>query len=261
MGALKAPPDGTKLVCVNAQTCYPISEMFDFDKNTGLVSNVLDLATDPVSAGYYGVSFSPDNSKLYISTFINHDRIYQYDLSSGVPATILSSKTVVATNPGGPYFQSMQLGPDGKIYVALWNKSFLGVINNPDSAGAACNYADLSVSLGGRQCSAGLPNFIDYMDYSNTTNLCTMGTDELSIPADISVFPNPFSSEAILKAGTNLVDGSLILYNTLGQTLKRIEHISGEEIRLQRDNLPAGFYYIRLMQDDKIVAAGKLIVD
>ncbi len=260
LGALKASPDGTKLACVNGQTCYHISEMFDFDKNTGIVSNVLHLLTDTVAVGLYGVSFSPDNSKLYISSWISNDRIYQYDLSSGIPATIVSSKTIIASHIGGPWYQAMQLGPDGKIYIALRNQTSLAVINNPNLSSVSCNFSDLAIPLSGRLCSLGLPNFIDFFEYSNTTNVCTVEVDELNSNKEVVISPNPFSSEAIFKSNTDFKNANLTIYNTLGQEIKNIKNISGQELKLSRGNLQTGIYFIRLTQDSKIIAIVKFTI-
>lgn len=260
LGALKASPDGTKLVCVNGQTCYHISEMFDFDNNTGIVSNVLNLYTDTVAVGLYGVSFSQDNSKLYISSWITNDKIYQYDLSSGVPSTIVSSKTIIASHIGGPWYQAMQLGPDGKIYVALRNQTSLAVINNPNLTGASCGFADLAIPLSGKLCSHGLPNFIDFYNYSNTTNVCTIGIEELNVNGQLVIFPNPFSNETTLFVKTNLTNATLIVFNALGEQVNKIENISGQEIKIFRDNLSNGLYFISLTENNKVIGTDKLII-
>jgi photosystem II stability/assembly factor-like uncharacterized protein len=73
-------------------------------------------------------------------------------------------------------------------------------------------------------------------------------------------FPNPFSFETTIQANINLNSATLSIYNALGQEVKTINNISGKEITLQRDNLPEGIYFIRLVEGDKIIANGKLIV-
>lgn len=260
LGQLKASPDGNKLVCVNGQGCNNISELFDFDNTTGIISNLVQLSTDSVAVGLLGASFSPDNSKLYISSWINNDRIYQYDLSSGIPSTIVNSKTIIASHAGGPWYQAMQLGPDGKIYVAIRNQTSLGVINNPNLSGASCDFVDLSISLSGKFCSLGLPNFIDFYDYSNTTNVCAVGMNESNSNQQISVYPNPFSTKTTFKTDNAFKDATLIVYNIFGQQIKQIENIYGQTIIFNRDNLPSGLYFFRLTQDSKLIMADKLVI-
>src|SRR5690606_29934805 len=53
----------------------------------------------------------------------------------------------------------MQIGPDGKIYIANMTDS-IAVINDPNQSGTLCNYSDKALSLLAKNCNAGLPNYI-----------------------------------------------------------------------------------------------------
>jgi hypothetical protein len=55
---------------------------------------------------------------------------------------------------------ALQRGPDGKIYVAREDNSFLGVLEQPNTSGPACQYVDDGLKLGGRHSKLGLPAFI-----------------------------------------------------------------------------------------------------
>ncbi|RZK29523.1 MAG: hypothetical protein EOO63_08875, partial [Hymenobacter sp.] len=55
---------------------------------------------------------------------------------------------------------ALQRGPDGKIYVAREDNSFLGVIAQPNASGTACSYVDDGLKLGGRRSKLGLPGFV-----------------------------------------------------------------------------------------------------
>ena len=54
---------------------------------------------------------------------------------------------------------SLQLGPDGRIYVAMNNSLYLGVINYPNYKGTACDFAMNGIYLDGKMSRFGLPNF------------------------------------------------------------------------------------------------------
>ncbi len=161
IGFLKASPDGRRIVSTGY---YPDAvQLFDFNSSLGVVSGPITL---PVNGSVYGASFSPDNSKLYIADqqlgTQSLIRIYQYTLS-GTPAEILSSRTPVFQFVGGvgDEIGALQLAPDGKIYCAREGGQWLGVINNPNASGTACNYVHDGLYLGGRRSLLGLPNFID----------------------------------------------------------------------------------------------------
>jgi PKD repeat protein len=151
-GQLKASSDGRKLAA-----CYygltgsgaNILQTYDFNNLTGFVSNAQTLATDQ---GLYSVEFSPNNRVLYAGT--NGGLLLQFNLCSNpIPRYVVSN--------AGPFIGSLQLGPDGKIYVARNNTS-LSVINNPNVVGVGCGYSNLSIPLAGRSSRMGLPNFASY---------------------------------------------------------------------------------------------------
>lgn len=148
-GYLKASPNGKKL----AAAIYGgnLLQLFDFDKNTGIVSNPLSLSENLP----YALSFSPDNSKLYL--IANFSTLVQYDLSRKTSAEVLASRTeVFKAEPGKPYIGALQIGPDGRIYTIY--SDFLFAIEHPNEPGGNCGVVEhiLKLSRG-----LGLPNMID----------------------------------------------------------------------------------------------------
>ncbi|MBK5284892.1 MAG: hypothetical protein JJE25_05785, partial [Bacteroidia bacterium] len=159
IGCMKISPDGRKLVCAvrytatSAQPGY--CELFDFDNSTGIVSNPLVI---PNVNYAYGVEFSPDSKLLYFNRSQN-SIIYQINLCAGNNAAILASQTQVGTSTSG-WVGTMQLGPDGKVYMARYSTTWIGVISNPNVLGPGCNYIDNGVALTSGTSSFGLPNFV-----------------------------------------------------------------------------------------------------
>lgn len=156
IGYIKGSPDGKRLAV--AIFGLGVVEILDFDDRTGVVSNPISI---PLPAEPYGLSFSPDNTKLYISCQPNS--LFQLDLSSGDPTTIRASRFLVAndedTRISDPY-GALQLAPDGKIYHSRVQIRWLSAIRNPNGLGAACDYISQAIDMGvpGR---LGLPNLID----------------------------------------------------------------------------------------------------
>jgi hypothetical protein len=157
-GYLKFSPSGKKLAAAIFGNSISINtELFDFDNTTGIVSNSLSLPADKA----YGVEFSPDGSKLYISRLSLG--IVQWNLCAGSNQAIIASQfTVFPASIGIISEAALQTGPDGKIYVAGTPTGSLfgvGVINNPNSVGANCNYFPAAVPVYS-MVFAGLPNFV-----------------------------------------------------------------------------------------------------
>ena len=161
LGTLKASPDGSKIVA-----CYQflnVVELFDFDNSTGVISNPQTVVNS--TNWVYGAEFSSNNEVLYISA-ISGSHIYQLDLtSSNIPASI-NDFTI-----GGSQIGSLQLGPDNKIYVAVFNSNYLHVIHNPEVIGTGCNLMTNDLYLGGRVSQYGLPCFSQSIFYNPTIQL------------------------------------------------------------------------------------------
>jgi gliding motility-associated-like protein len=155
LGMIKISPDGTKLSMTNALIDQE-GWLFDFDAATGIVSNPILMITDPLNRNLYGTEFSPNSNVVYYSGI--GSSVYQFDLSSNVPLTMIQSR-VELTTIRRPYV-SMQLAPDGKIYVAQGSAFNLNVIENPNVVGVGCSYRTQTISLGGRRCRDGLPSFV-----------------------------------------------------------------------------------------------------
>ena len=105
--------------------------------------------------GCYGIEFSPDGSKLYAASAAmgsvnpgDIGRVFQFDLKSHEPENILASAVLLNVPDFASYFGSLQLGPNGKIYVVRLSQLYLGVIQNPNAAGTACQYKKEGVNLG-----------------------------------------------------------------------------------------------------------------
>lgn len=137
--------------------CDPFSnkvELFDFNSCTGILSSPIEWNYS-VLPGLtpYGIEFSPDGSKLYIAATL---RIIQFDITSNNPSVIQNTAFDVSPIGAQTYF-SLQLGPDNKIYVASGSTA---VINNPNNAGANCNFQTNIFSFPNTTIYAGLQNWV-----------------------------------------------------------------------------------------------------
>ncbi len=169
---LMASPNGNKLAVASRRLDnFNIPggiELYDFEKCSGRIKNtrVFDLGNDN-----YGITFSPDGSKLYVEsnlpvTFPNQPywqtehNVYQFDLSLPTIADVELSKALILSNPtvqrdgafcpdNIAWLGTMRIGPDGKLYVLNGAPAVcvgtsgvglaLHVINLPNLPGMACS--------------------------------------------------------------------------------------------------------------------------
>ncbi len=170
---MKASVNGSKLACIiDWSNNYPDDsfQVFDFNNADGTISNpmtFLNPKPGSISNDMYGIEFSPDGSRLYISNWYTYYtaghtvEIFQYDLDADYPpatAQIIGT-SVPATADVNEYFGAIQLAPDGKMYIPSSNKTGLSVIENPNGLDVACNFSLYSQSLAGKKGTNGLPNF------------------------------------------------------------------------------------------------------
>jgi len=158
IGYLKTSPNGRKLAAAHS---YDIDTMqlFDFDNSTGILSNCISI---PIGAGSqpYGVSFSPNNLVLYVTTEVGGN-LYQYDISSNNQTTIIASQYTVAGPTSNDTYMALQLGVDNKIYVCHGSQYSLDAITSPNALGAGCNFIPHNDTLNSGHCGLGLPNLVD----------------------------------------------------------------------------------------------------
>ncbi len=174
-GYMKISPNGKKLAVCNSQIDF---ELFDFDSSTGSISNLNVLRTvDLTTTNFdYGVEFSPDSTKLYLSVlnlYPSLGQIFQYDLNS---SNISASKQIIFTAPfaNNPIL-ALQLAPNNKIYCSVYDLNMLYSINNPNSVGISCDVQTNSVDLLGKKGQLGLPSFASsffYLPAITTTTNC-----------------------------------------------------------------------------------------
>lgn len=203
LGYLKGSPDGSRIACAVNDYFF---ELFDFNNSTGFLSNPIKF-TGPffTTANWnysfcYGVEFSPDGTKLYLSHGLPQSRIVQINLCAGDNAAIIASGIDIGTSTDN--LAALQLGPDNKIYVARFQAPWLGVINNPNATGLACNYVNNGVPLAGKTSLLGLPNFI-------TTYLKPALSFTASINCLQVVFTAPAVNSSNCSGGSNIVVSQL----------------------------------------------------
>ena len=148
-GYLKFSPSGNKLVRTGSYgNTYGL--LFDFDTNTGLLSNQILLTDGSYIDGVIGAEFSPNGEVLYLA---GTENVRQFDLTAADIPNSLQTLFVAQT------ISALQLGPDNKIYIGRAVEDKLCVINNPNQLGTGCNITVDNIDLNNHNCLGGLPSF------------------------------------------------------------------------------------------------------
>ncbi|MBT8280244.1 MAG: T9SS type B sorting domain-containing protein [Muriicola sp.] len=204
-GYLKFSPDAISLAVANFTDGI---SYYDFDANTGLISNPVAVELPGTNINAYGLEFSPNSQFLYIHATNNSENngdhsssLFQIDTQS---ADINASIFELDNRP--IYRGALQQGENGKIYRTITNSynegtPYLGVIDKPNEAGVAADYQHNAIDLGGKITMQGLPPFIQSF----------------------------FGNTALVR-------------NDDGTTSSTLSLCSGEPLELEADSIPGALY-------------------
>jgi len=136
--------------------------IYSFDRVTGQIALHKSLSP-PNFYGTWGAQWSPNGRLLYRSELhsengLAKNYIYQYNVESTAPLLNMSLVTESATD------RSMQIGPDGKIYIAV-DGNYLSAINAPNSAiinnTNECQYTHVDVPLKVGSTGGTIPKYLE----------------------------------------------------------------------------------------------------
>jgi gliding motility-associated-like protein len=156
-GDIKFNQQGTKVgAVVQDQSLITLA---DFNNSTGKVSNsygIIGQYNNP-----HGCEFSPSGNKFYVTAWGTNGGVIQFKVTGSNSTTLSENEVNIsgAFKPSG----SLQLAPNGKIYVAhepglLSTRSYLGIINFPEKNGSSAVFKRKGVDLGRSGSSWELPN-------------------------------------------------------------------------------------------------------
>ncbi|MBK8487329.1 MAG: T9SS type A sorting domain-containing protein [Chitinophagales bacterium] len=263
-GEMVFSPQGDKL----AYTAGTNLDIYNFDRCTGELSDVHTIYNiDPVLT--YGCSFSPDGNNIFVSSGCGgNNNLFQYCLKC--KESIETTEVNLYHNSGSYCLGQMELGSDGKIYVAvgyneLPNDIFniknqnLSVINSPNELGLACDFDTNTVSLGDRRVIYGLPNMPNYNLGALTGSECDTLTSVIqSIESNtISIYPNPANEYIIISGDINAND-LLKIYSADGRVVLQ-EKIYTTNTKVDISKLPSGVYVIQIIEDGWVKYSEKLL--
>jgi hypothetical protein len=241
-------------------------QVHHFDRSTGVFTPFLSMPHKPQFDDPYAACFAPNDSLLYVEARYyapnTWSYIIQYDLTYATGQQAADSAVVVAVRQQSPEFGQMQLGPDGKIYIAQYSHSTLGAITNPNTKGMGCSPTYGAVTLTGGIGMYGMPNFPSQFIGAGPSVGCTPSVAISDArPSGVQVYPNP--SHGALTVDFEAVGGMdyrLSLTDMMGRVVRSYSHIASP-FRIDGSELPRGIYAYQLRSGEQVLGAGKLILE
>ncbi|MEQ1747314.1 MAG: T9SS type A sorting domain-containing protein, partial [Saprospiraceae bacterium] len=238
--------------------------IFDFDRETGILSNMVFADPPEIDIKYGGCAVSPNSRYLYLT---NTTKIFQLDLTDPLNP---SSLQLIGTydgfgDPLPANFGYCQLGPDCKIYLSTGNATrVMHVIHNPDEQGTACNFDQHGLQL--PSYYVGIPYFPNFRlgPPDNPGLPCSPVVSTINPPTPLpafSVFPNPVST--VLKVVPNRQysgPARLRLPDLTGRlVLERVFDPLAPASEVDVSGLAQGVYVYEVWCEGAVQRAGKVV--
>ncbi len=265
-GQMKISPDSHKLALAVSNFDPPYLDLFDFNNNSGIISNFCHTVIDSLlHKRIFGVEFSPDGTKLYagLTGGSGPTFIYQYNIVAGggnCDSIKASRFTLGQLNP--VMLTEFQLATNGKIYLVDHTFYDLGCINYPNLHGAAADFDSLALTLTGSNGGYSLPNFVAGFKYHNTIPDCKpdyINENDL-FGYSIAIAPNPFSQSAWITFSQTYHNITLEIYDIQGKLMMYNEYTDGDKLLFNRNGLNNGMYFLKITLDGKWVETRKMVV-
>ncbi len=197
----------------------------NFDASTGLISNPILLVNagfnPDIYGGPYGLEFSPDATKMYISIWYTNlgMNLWQYDFSTA------SLTSYALTNPSSfaNGFGQIEMGKDGKLYIVNDEGSQITVITNPNA-----NVPSFSTIPLNSNTSLGISDFIQSDVYNtgqisvtpSATTLCLGNSVTLTAAGDTGYIWTP-------TAGLSSTTGATVVATPTITTVYTVSSVNG----------------------------------
>ena len=82
---------------------------------------------------------------------------------------------------------------------------------------------------------------------------CPTAIPGVEVTPVVRLYPNPFSTHAILEISNFEKIKSIQLVNMMGQVVSQIDYTEGEVTTIERNGLPAGLYFLRIQSKRTII--------
>lgn len=96
---------------------------------------------------------------------------------------------------------------------------------------------------------------LEYINKSNTVSIPNIADQNT-----VSIYPNPFNNYTTVQLNIPATHLTFELYNISGQQVNTYYHTSGNNLTINKGNLPNGIYFIHLLQNNNNKVVKKLII-
>ncbi len=141
---------------------------------------------------------------------------------------------------------------------SLWTKEFGG----PDDRGYFVRQTyDGGFILTGSTFSLD-PNNGVYLVKTDSLGNTDVGINEIiNHQTNITLSPNPFTSQTTLSFAEEQTNTTVIITNLLGEEIKTIPHVHTQQLVIDKGEMKSGIYFVQTIDDAKRICNKKMVVE
>jgi len=212
------------------------------------------------------------NWALQTSPIPGQDNFSIFALSSTTAFAVGSNATMIKTTNGGAIWDTVSVPTVDHIFDITFSNA-----NDGWAVGAAGN---IEITTNGgltwSSQTSNTTNDINAIDMFNSTNgwfagasgdiyyygTTPLSVNELNKNVDISVYPNPFTSQSkvIINSNLNTTNYNITIYNLVGEKVFTKTISNSNQFIIDRNNLISGTYILSIKANDQIIKTEKLII-
>ncbi len=241
--------------------------LFDFDRETGLLSNqrIYPLSSE---FGLIAIEFSPSSQFIYASLT---DSLYQVDLweEDIEDAAVLIDTWDGSFSPFPPFsatFSILKLAPDCRIYIAPGSSSKVyHFINKPDEKGLACDFRQRGLELPWISPLGNFPNYPRFRvdeEEKCDPSITSMFGQPVYYERVLDVYPNPVSDQLSINL-PEAQSGLLMLFDVTGKIFYE-QKVFEDLKQLDTSTFPSGMYFLEFIPEknrDLVIYTAKVVVE
>ena len=205
-----------------------------------------------------GLESSP-NSKVYNNTiFVEYQNAIEYRFATTTNADIinnLSNRPITSRNGGSANVQTNVTNATENWFADI----SIGDLHLASNEGSVVDQGtQLTDYVSDDMDQTNRPLGLGY-DIGAHENQATR-TKSISTQNNLMAFPNPCSSNTIIKVDRHFQNATLLVIDALGNEVKKVKYISKREIALDLDDVVGGIYFVLLRENFTTIETMKLVV-
>jgi hypothetical protein len=249
----------------NSIACLPVAAVcnpttLDSATSAGLGIGITFVGLNQIQNTSTGQSTTLEEYTCTDSTSLNIAQAYAFEVHTGLVYEETVTAWIDFSNDGAFVPQEIVFHDSAQLYMHT------GFVTIP--SGAINTFTPIRMRVGSDYTgNPGLnacanPLYGQYEDYKIYYGV-NISVDEPENKIQLTLYPNPIHESATLVISGNegMKEMELNIYNSFGQLIRADFFDNSSIVKIERRNLPVGFYFYSVGGKGEIKASGKFIVD